>query len=315
MGARMSFADSLFHKQQMAQLPFEQRYYVDADFSQEASRCKKLLGDISEPPKLGSICPIFEERFRDYVVRKSEWKDLYEELQPKYSKRKVYQYDQKNEGTCTSNATAGAYAYTWAKQFGKDTVITPSPPTMYFYCANGPNTGSTTSCNLKRIRDHGCLPIAMERNRDVMRRLGLDPNHVCDAVGWNKPRSLPREAMEETAKNFRLDEFYEISSIEGFFGALFHGFSIMYGRAGHAIHGTDVVLRNNTWYCKYDNSWGNWGENGFGFDSESYLSRTGGFRWAYAFQTLVVPNGIEKLLDLPELETPQSEEPTYDDFF
>lgn len=303
--ALRDFANTEFHKQQIQQLPFEQRYYVDADFPQEASRCKRRLGRIEEQPKLGSVCPIFEERFKDYVVPKSDWKSLYEELQPSYSKRKTYQYDQKNEGTCTANAASGAFAYTWAKQYGRTTAVCPSPPTTYYYCANGPNSGSTTSCILKRIRDHGCLPISIERNKDVMRRLGLDPSHTCDAVGWNKPRSLPRGAMEETAKNFRLDEFYEISSLQGFFGALFHGFSILYGRSGHAIHGSDVVYRNSSWFCKYDNSWGNWGENGFGFDSESYINRTGAYRWAYAFKTIVAPDGLDKLLEIPSVRSEQ----------
>lgn len=303
MGASMSipFNETQFHKQQVEQLPFHQRYYVDADFPQEAARCKRRLGRVFESPKLGSVSPIFEEKFKSFIVPKSDWKSLYEELQPKYSKRKTYQYDQKNEGTCTANAASGAYAYTWAKQFGKSTAITPSPPTAYYYCARSANSGSTTSCILKRFRDQGVLPISSERNRDTMRRLGLEDSHVCDAVGWNKPRRLPEEAMNETAKNFKLDEFYEISSLEGFFSALFHGFSILYGRSGHAIHGTDVVYRSSTWYCKYDNSWGSWGENGFGFDSENYLRRTQAYRWAYAFQTIVTPSGLDQLLTLPTL--------------
>lgn len=111
--------------------------------------------------------------------------------------------------------------------------------------------------------------------------------------------------MEETAKNFRLDEFYEITSVDGFFSALFHGFSILYGRSGHAIHGVDIVKRSGDWYCKYDNSWGNWGESGFGFDSISYIQRTGAYRWAYAFQSIIAPNGIEKLLEIP---TPKLED-------
>ena len=296
-----NFANTQFHKQQMQQLPFEQRYYVDADFAKEASRCKRRLGNIPEQPKFGSICGIFEEHFKELVVPRSDWDSLANELQPNYSRRKAYQYDQDGEGTCTSNATSGAFAYVWAKQFGRENVILPSPPTIYMYCSNGPNQGSTTSCNLKRIRDYGCLPIGIERNKDVMRKLGLDPSHVCDAVGWNKPRKLPPGAMDDTAKNFRLDEFYEIGSLDGFFGALFHGFSIMYGRAGHAIHGVDPVKRNNTWYCKYDNSWGNWGESGFGFDSESYLRRTGAYRFAYAFKSIIAPQGIDKLLNLPKI--------------
>lgn len=296
------FSETTYHKQQMQSVPFEQRYYVDSNFQQEANRCKRRLGNKAEEPRLGSICPIFEERFSEKIVPRSDWDSLYDTMKPNYSRRKTWQYDQNGEGTCTSNATGGCYSYIWAKTYGKETAIAPSPPTIYNYCANGPNQGSTTSCNLKRIRDFGCLPINHEKNKDVMRRLGLDPSHTCPAVGWNSPRRLPSGAMSETAKNFRLDEFYEISSIEGFFSALFHGFSIMYGRSGHAIHGVDIVKRGSQWYCKYDNSWGNWGENGFGFDSESYLKRSRGYQWAYAFQSIIEPNGIENLLEIPNLE-------------
>lgn len=282
---------------------FSDNYYVDCYFPDEADRICQGMGHRVSRHAPGAISPIFEERFREMVIPRDQWDDLYDQLNPNYARHKTWQYDQRNEGTCTSNATSGCLSYIWSKTVGSDLAISPAPPSMYYYCASGPNSGSSTDCNLKRARDHGCLLIDTADNRKIMKGLGLPEDHVLPAVGWNGPRRLPSEAMDVTAKQFRLHEFYEITSVDGFFSALLHGFDILYGRSGHAIHGVDIVKRDGSWHCKYDNSWGSWGDNGFGYDSISYVQRTSAYRWAYAFQTMRHPDNLHQLLEVPELTT------------
>ncbi len=272
---------------------------VDFQIESEAIGVGTGLLELPTDHQFGDDSPIFEEVFREKVVPRGEWDAAYEELKPNYARNKTWQYNQKNEGTCTANAMAGTMAYAYMRQYG--IAISPCPTTMYRHCGRSANSGSSTSCILKRARDHGTLLIEHEVNRDLLRRMGFDPTHVAPATGWKHP--IPRDAMSETAIHFRVDEFYEISTIDGFFSALLHGFGILYGRSGHAIHGVDICKRNNRWTCKYDNSWGNWGDKGFGYDSIEYLRRNNAHRYgAYAIQSMVAPKGIEKILEVPGLK-------------
>lgn len=249
--------------------------------------------------KPGKSCPMFGEVFRDLVMTESERREFWETNNPNHSVNKTWQYDQRNEGTCTSNQTSGVISYQWTEQFGARNAIAPAPPSMYRYCASGPNSGSSVSCNLKRARDNGCLLIDNEQNKKVLQLLDLDPRHVINATGWNQ--GIPR-GMESTAMQFRIAQYYAVNSVDEFLSALLHGFSVGYGRSGHSIHGADYVVRSGQEVCKYDNSWGDWGDQGFGYDTASYLSRTGAARGAYACQTVRWPDNARNLFPNFNLE-------------
>jgi len=254
----------------------------------------------AEPGKFGATCPIFEERFRENIIPKSDWDDMYETYKPNFAQNKFWQYDQDGEGTCTANNTAGCFSYNWVESLGRQYAVAPSPISIYKYCARGPNTGSTMECCLNRIRDYGCLLIDNAANRKILEGMGLNPDHVLKAVGYYQ--KFPRGAMDETAPYFKVDEYYEIKTVEGFFTALFKGYDVSYGRSGHSIHGVDVAKRNGNWYCKYDNSWGRWGDNGFGYDSFNYIRRSGAVYGAYAIQSVRIPDeAIAKLMGVPSL--------------
>ena len=271
---------------------------MNVDFEVEAQECNKGMGLVELPSNhvFGDSSPIFEEVFREKVIPRNEWDAMYDEIRPNYSRMKTWQYNQRNEGTCTANAMGGTMSYAYNRQFGLS--VAPCPTTMYRHCGRSANSGSSTVCILKRARDHGTLLIDHEQSKDLLRQLKLDPTHVAPATGWNA--HIPRGSMEETAIHFRIDEFYEISTIDGFFSALLHGFGILYGRSGHAIHGVDIVKRSGKWTCKYDNSWGNWGDNGFGYDSIDYLKRTNASRYgAFAVQTMVSPKGLGDVINAP----------------
>lgn len=276
-------------------------HLVNVDFSDEARKIGRQMGCLIRPrtEKPGDHCPLFGERFKDLIIPRSDWLDILEQEQPNYAKHKFWQYDQNGEGTCTSNATGGCISYCWSKQFGKQFGIAPAPLSCYKRCARGPNTGSTTGCNLRCARDTGMLLIDNASNRKIMEGMGLDTSHMMRAVGYRQA-SFPR-GWEETAGFFRIDEYYEINSVDEFFTALLYGYDILYGRAGHAIHGVDLVYRNRDFYCKYDNSWGRWGDKGFGYDSLDYVRRRGGAYGAYAVKHVRTPDEqIQKLMGIPE---------------
>ena len=138
------------------------------------------------------------------------------------------------------------------------------------------------------------LLIDTPENRSVLSKLGLDPSHVLRAVGYHQ--HFPT-GWQETARQFKIDEFYELDGVDEMFSAQLMGFDILYGRAGHAIHGVDTVKYRGSHAAKYDNSWsGRWGDNGFGYDTYNYLRNRIGRYGAYAIQSVRAPDNIAALI-------------------
>ena len=261
--------------------------FVDIDF--ETTGLPR--GCNPETGSFGQHCPLFSERFRSRLIPRGEWSEIIQSLGPNYERHKSWQYDQRQEGTCTSQAGAGCYSYLAHKAFGIE--IAPAPISLYKFCAPNPNSGSTTSCILRRARDHGMLLIDTPENRAILEALGLDPNHVLKATGYYQ--KFP-DGWQETASQFKIDEFYELGNVDEMFSAMLLGFDILYGRAGHAIHGVDVIEYKNSFACEYDNSWGDWGRDGFGLDTYGYLHSRVGRYGAYAIQSIRSPDNLDFLL-------------------
>lgn len=287
---------------------FDQRY-VDVDFRAEAVRVGVGTagpdGNIycgwneeDERRKLGETNPVFEEVFANDLIPESNFREILEDTGIALSGLKRYQYNQRNEGTCTGNAAAQAYAYQWKMQFPSiELVATPSPIAHYrgHRCGSGPNSGSSVYCNMNSIKSKGTLLIkdTNSMGRAIYEKAGLPQEHLLNAVGFYQSFDW-NSAWLDTAKHFRFDEMYDVATGQGFFTALLRGFTIVYGRQGHAICAADVVYRSGGLYAKYDNSWGEWGDNGFGYDSQSLINRSS--RGAIAVRSIVVPTWIDKLM-------------------
>lgn len=202
--------------------------------------------------------------------------------------------NQGQEGSCASNATGQCLEVAWNMAYGPQHWIEFSPISIYRWVAEGPGSGSTISGNLRQLRDVGMLPVATDPSKAILRAAGLPDSHVLTATGYHQ--SFPA-GWQATARFFRAAEWYDISSFEGFVSAILEGFPVCYGRAGHAICGVRVVKRNSAWTIKYANSWGDWGEDGYGYDSESYIS--GSIR-SYGAWALRCPILTDEFLALTE---------------
>jgi hypothetical protein len=214
----------------------------------------------------GDAFPIYEEVYT--VAPRSDWDALLtSHVGLESLVRKIK--NQGQEGSCASNATAQCFEITWNMMLGPSCWIECSPISIYRWVAPGPGSGSTISGNLKQLRDVGLLPVASDANREVLRAVGLSDSHVLTPTGYHQP--FPA-GWQSTAVFFRAAEWYDISSFDGMVSAIFEGYPVCYGRAGHAICGVRVVKKDGKWAIRYANSWGNWGEDGYGYDSESYIS-------------------------------------------
>lgn len=241
--------------------------------------------------EFGSEFKVYEEVAKVYP--RNEWNDILESHRGMESLVKKIK-NQGREGTCASNATGQCLEVAWNQVFGDKMWVEFSPISIYRWIAPGPSSGSTISGNLRQLRDVGMLPVRTDRNLDLLRKAGLPEHHVLTATGYYQ--DFP-SGWKETAEFFRGLEFMDISSFEGMVSAIFEGFPVCYGRAGHAICGVKVVWRNGAWHIKYANSWGNWGEDGYGYDSERFISRAIRSYGAWALRT---PRVVDRLLELQE---------------
>lgn len=242
--------------------------YVDADFQASHVNNGRALGCSPATEKAGTFAPIFEESFP--LIPASEWPDLVAEqdrLGGGLDRLIVHRYDQDGEGTCTSNQEAQGGNVLQAIQFGKDRVIPCSPISIYMQVAPGPNTGSAVGDCLRQHQRVGALPLDTPRARELM---GAQWTQGMDAVGYNKRKYWT--GWEDTARYFRIDRHYDVTTPEGFITALLRGWPVGYGRSQHSILGVGVAMNNGVAYVRYINSWGAWGETRHGIQAYGYDS-------------------------------------------
>jgi len=227
----------------------------------------------------GAVFSVFEEAVP--VIDRSQWAAGFAAL-PDLSSLVKKIKNQGQEGSCASNATVQAYEIVLNQQFGPARWIEFSSMSLYKRVGRSPMSGSLISDNLREVRDAGILPVDNAENR---RRFDC----VHPATGFH--RSLP-DRWQETGRLFRATEWFDIQSFAGLITALLLGFPVVYGRAGHAICGVRGVQRGGAWHVKYANSWGDWGEAGYGYDSESFVAGSIAAYGAFAVRAVAVSSEI-----------------------
>lgn len=226
-------------------------------------------------PQCRGKLPIFEEvfsrRVRDYP--RSDWDDL---LRENTSLETLIRWihDQLQEGTCASNMVMCAFETCLNMTLGPANGMMMSPISVYRWIASGPQSGSGIVDNVVQMQQVGALPVDTPENRARLKAMGLPEHHVLQHTGYYQ--KFP-SGWQETAAHFQIVEAYRATTFEGCVSGLFDDFTLCYGRAGHAICGVTPAKSGSTYYIKYANSWGKWGQVGdnglqmFGYDSESFL--------------------------------------------
>jgi len=198
-------------------------------------------------------------RLRDVwqTIPESEWLDrLRDPDLPDGRKRTKEIYDQDGVGSCASESCNGLVDM-MRIQAGMPWVLL-NPWGMYGRVNGGYDGGSSLQANIAFAKQYGCFPDSVWPR----------------SKGW---RATPSDAAYEAASMFTLKEVYEIGNKAEFATAILLGLWVYFGYSGHAIVGAYLIdlLRFG-----YRNSWGNWGDNGFG--SLSFSSIYWGYG-AYAF--------------------------------
>lgn len=249
--------------------------FVDVDFTVDPNYVK---GDLGVKP--GFMCAAYEDAVP--TIPESSWQSECAKLDAAgggADKLVTRIYNQRNEGSCVANACSQAVEIIQAKQFGKDKVTPLSAISLYKRIGRSPNSGAMVSDGLDEIAKRGVLPLDTPENRAK-----FGP-HVMPATGFYT--AFP-SGWEETAKKFRATEWFVVRSKAGLITALLNQHPVVVGRAGHSICYCRPLYKDGRLLVKYANSWGSWGDQGYGYDSERYISSSSG--WAFALRSVVVPS-------------------------
>jgi hypothetical protein len=187
-------------------------------------------------------------------------------------------YDQDGEGSCVANACSQANEIVQCKQFGKGRVVHLSAISLYKRIGRSPSSGAVVSDGLDEMVKRGVLPLDNEANRA---RFG---EKVMPNCGF---RERYPDGWEDTAKLFRVERYAVVRSVSGLLSALCKQHPVVVGRQGHSICYCRPMRKSGRRVVKYANSWGGWGDGGFGYDSEGQIRQSSG--WAFAVLSVTVP--------------------------
>lgn len=214
---------------------------------------------------------------RANVYPRSQWRDMIEASSG--ARDYVRKIKDQIGGSCVSNATTQAFEVSWNRALGLDRWIEMSAMSLYKRCGSSPNSGSMLSTNLREMRDVGALPIDNSDNRARLQEMGLPSGDVFPHSNFYTP--YPSSNWKQTAKHFRFQEVVEAGGFDEIASALLDNRPVVFARASHCIVGVQLVYENGVYSVRYANSWGNWGDNGYGYDTESYFKRSGAAQWTF----------------------------------
>jgi hypothetical protein len=164
-----------------------------------------------------------------------------------------------------------------AGQYGRDRVVHLSAISLYKRIGRSPNSGAMVSDGLDEMSENGVLPLDDVANRA---RFGA---HVMPNTGFRTPYP---DGWQSTAKKFLALEWTIVDRVEELISALFNQHPVVVGRSGHSICYLDPVYEDGALLVRYANSWGDWGENGFGYDSLRLIKSSSS--WAFALRSVSV---------------------------
>ena len=122
--------------------------------------------------------------------------------------------DQDGVGTCATESTTQAVEI--VRRFEGQEYVELNPWSIYWYTSGGRDSGSSIDDNLAYVREKGICPES------------LWPR----SKGW---KSRPSAEAMEAALQYRIDEFYDVTTIAEAGTALLLGFPVVFGWQGHSL--------------------------------------------------------------------------------
>jgi len=197
---------------------------------------ERFAGCLPRKSKPGEWCPMASDRIE--IVPESQWAELAKNITLRPRVRAIK--DQNGFGACASYASVLAVEI--AREIAGYPYVELNPLPLYALVNGGRDAGSSIDENLRVIMERGVIPAE------------LWP----ESNGWRK---RPPQELWDAAQEFRIEEFYDISSKAEFVSALLRGFAVVFGAKGHAL--CSVAYKDT--HPEVGNSWNTtWGDQGFG---------------------------------------------------
>ncbi len=175
------------------------------------------------------------------LIKPQHWDELADTAHHRErDSRYRFTLDQDGVGSCGFEAAAGGKGAQDQRQ--NLPMIIYNPWFGYQFTSGGRDNGSVIGDNAEFLRDHGVAP------EEVWPR----------SKGW---REEPSREAKRIAEFFTIDDFFYVETINEFVSALLAGYDIHAGYTGHSVIFGRYVKRRRV---RYKNSWGDWGDNGFG---------------------------------------------------
>lgn len=197
-------------------------------------RATGCLPRVSRP---GEWCSLAAEAIG--VIPVEEWAGLIPDA-PNLRQRVNKIKDQDGVGSCATESTTQATEIT--RDMSGQPWVELNPWFIYHTSSGGRDSGSSVDANLRFVREKGIAP------ESVWPR----------SKGW---RAKPSAEAYEAALSYRIEEFYDIQNTTEIGSALLKGFPVVFGWSGHSCVLTRLLTPTQ---AEYANSWGNWGDQGFG---------------------------------------------------
>jgi hypothetical protein len=196
----------------------------------------KAKGCLPRSSRVGAVCPLFGERIK--VIPEGEWKDYEGKITLEPYIPTIL--DQDGIGSCATESTTGGTML--VRAFAGLEFVLLNPWFIYHHTSGGRDQGSAIDDNLTFAREKG----------------------IASEMVWPRAKgyeATPSAEAYADALNYRIDEFYDIMTIQELVSALLLGFPVVYGSNGHSVlkvkHAGSTGLDLN--------SWGKgWGQGGLG---------------------------------------------------
>jgi len=148
--------------------------------------------------------------------------------------------DQNGVGSCATESTEKAVEI--AEVMAGMERVPLNPWFLYYHSSGGVDRGSSIDENLRLARE-----------------IGIAPRSVWDRdKGW---RTRPSAEAYDAALRHRIEEFYDVTSVDEIGSCLIAGLPVVFGWEGHSVVFTSL---KSLVEAEYLNSWGAWGDQGYG---------------------------------------------------
>lgn len=219
-------------------------------------------GLIEQPPAelLASFqgLPWYDEICADEMIPRSRWKDLALSLRTDLRSTVAQIYSQGATGSCVGFSTAQAVEVTLNRRYGKRNRVPLSGMSVYDQIGRSLQSGAYIPDGIAFVQESGPLPLRTAATQDK-----YPVTFPYLEWKWRRPSN-----WKDTARLFRVTKAAKAQGADMIASALLKRRVGVVGRSRHAIPYVYLDFSGNLPLAAYANSWGSWGDGGFGYDSE-----------------------------------------------